>query len=501
MVERSAGTASGAREEREVIPGPKVCFGFEVHQPFRLDAAYRHGPGTRGSAPEEVYFSPENRRILRRVSDRCYIPATTVILDRLDEGFRCAFSLSGTVVEQLERWAPDAYDRFEAVARHQHCELVCQTYHHSLASLFADPGAFADQVRRHRTLISERFGQRPQVLENTEFLFSTRIAAIAGELGFSAVYAEGAERMLAGRCPNHVYRCAGMPVLLRNCPLSDDIAFRFANPGWDRYPLTAPVYASWLAGSPGDCIHVFLDYETFGEHLSSECGILAFLDALPGACADAGVRPVLPSEAAGFPAAGEIAFDGTVSWADLEKDTTAWLGNRLQVSAFRSMQALGAAGPDPDLWGRLQTSDHLYYIASKDGSCGEVHRHFCPQEAHDAFETYMRVIADYYARCAAGNGARKRVWALRPVPPEQAFHFTDDGRYAGRSAHSIGELLEVLPEIPAHVVAAHQGRGDFSRWIRDLLGDDRLADEIGECRDPAGLAACLRSWSDQLWDG
>jgi alpha-amylase len=485
--------------KRASLSGSNVCFGFEVHQPFRLNASFRAGKENIGSAPEEAYFSPENRSILTRVSEQCYLPATRLILDRLDDGFCCAFSLSGTVVEQLEAWAPDAFDLFVQVARHQNCELLCQTYYHSLACLFPDPGEFRDQVILHRNLMRERFGQCPSVLENTEFIFSRRVAEIADELGCSAVYTEGSAQLIGDRSPNYVYRCSEVPVLLRNCPLSDDIAFRFANPGWDKYPLTAENYAGWLALSPGDCVHVFLDYETFGEHLSPESGILTFLEDLPGACADAGVACRLPSDLAAVPPVGEIHPEGIVSWADLEKDSSAWLGNRLQQSAFRSLCTLARAAPDPSLWRKLQTSDHFYYIASKDGSCGEVHRHFGFQEHFEAFETYMRVVADCFTRSVAGNGCPERMWEIRPVPPEEAFHFTEDGRYAGWSAHGLRDLLAVLPAVPDGIVKSHLKRGEIGRWVRDLTSDTVFVKEIEECRDTAALFASLRARRDQ-WE-
>ncbi len=227
----------------------RLCIGFEVHQPYRLNPNItRHGPEN-----ESAYFSPANKEILERVADKCYVPATEIILESLDEGFKCAFSLSGTVIEQLERWRPDALGLFEQVAGHRNAELLAQTYYHSVASLFDGPEEFEEQVRLHKQLLKSVFGVGPVVMENTEFIFNNSIAKSAKRLGFKAIFTEGVERVLEWRSPHYVYSCNGIALLLRNYHLSDDIAFRFNNREWDQYPLTADKFASWVAGSSGDC--------------------------------------------------------------------------------------------------------------------------------------------------------------------------------------------------------------------------------------------------------
>ncbi len=341
--------------------------GFEVHQPFRLNPAFDPGKIRKGRKIAEAYFSDSNREILQRVCEKCYIPATQLTLELLDDGFKCAFSLSGTLVEQLERWNGDALELFREVARHPNAELLSQTYYHSVASLFDDPGEFEEQVRLHRRLMQDVFSVEPQVLENTEFIFNNAIAAAAARLGFKAVYTEGVERILGWRSPNYVYSCRGTKVLMRNFPLSDDIAFRFTNRAWPEWPLTADKYASWLAASPGDYVNVFVDYETFGEHQWIETGIMEFLRWLPRECEARGVTFATPSEIADLPPVGELSFEDTVSWADVEKDVSAWLGNAIQRTAFRELQSARAFAPDLATWRYLQTSDHFYYMASKFG--------------------------------------------------------------------------------------------------------------------------------------
>ena len=314
----------------------RLCMGFEVHQPYRLNPAFEPGRVKRGRKPEEAYFSDSNKEILLRVCDKCYLPATQLMLELLDEGFKCAYSLSGTLVEQLERWSPDVLDLFRQVARHRNAEMLSQTYYHSIASLFDDGLAeFQEQVQLHRRLMKDVFGVETQVLENTEFIFNNAIAASAARMGFKAAYTEGVDRILGWRSPNYVYSCRDMKVLMRNFPLSDDVAFRFPNRGWPEWPLTADKYASWIAASQGDFVNVFVDYETFGEHQWVDTGIMEFLRWLPRECTDRDVAFATPSEIAELEPKEELRFDETVSWADVEKDVSAWLGNTIQHTALK----------------------------------------------------------------------------------------------------------------------------------------------------------------------
>jgi len=454
-----------------------LCLGFEVHQPFRLNPSFRPEAAKGQRDLKSFYFDTENRTILRRVAECCYIPATRMLIDALDQGLRCSFSLSGVLIEQLEAWCPEALSLFTEAGSHRNAEVLAQTYYHSLAGFFADRDELAGQIGMHADLMADLFGRRPRVAENTEFSLDPGIAATIRDLGFSAVYTEGVDRILGGRTPNETYVCDGMPVMLRNCPLSDDIAFRFSWKGWDKQPLTADKYASWVALSPGRCAHVFVDFETFGEHQPAGSGIFAFLAALPDALDEAGVRCVLPSEAASHPPVGAIAIPEPVSWADLEKDTSAWLGNHLQRSAFLALEHSPARKMRPEIWRYLGTSDHFYYLASKAGSCGEVHQHFCPNGSFESYETFMRILSHLERRCLP-----KAKHSLASLPPDRAFHFSlPDGTYAGWSAHSLLEFEAALEEAPAVSVDRHLARGDFARWIEGSFAERRLAREVAAC--------------------
>ncbi len=481
---------------------PQFCMGFEVHQPFRLNRMLDPAPKAGRKDLIPYYFDNQaNREILLRIAEKCYDPATRLILGKLDEGFSCSFSFSGTLIEQLDRWSPDTLALFEQVARHKNAELIAQTYYHSIASCFTDKMEFRDQVLMHARLMEDRFHRSPAVFENTEFTFNNEIAAEVKDMGFSGAFTEGVSRILGWRSPNFLYRCGGLPILLRNTALSDDIAFRFGNRSWDKFPLTADRYAEWVAGSPGDVVTVFLDYETFGEHFWKETGIFEFMRSLPGELAARDVSAVLPSVViAGHSPADELSIRDTISWADLEKDTSAWMGNERQLTAFHAVQAAREFADNMPLWRYLLTSDHFYYMASKYGTCGEVHSYFSPHSAEDAFTSYMQVLADYESRTLRVRKKGKPARALRTVRPEEAFHFSSPAGYIGQTAFSLDQLCDLLPVVPADSIAFHQGQGDISRWIRSVLGDEILAEDLRNVRERHEMIQVARRRQEELWN-
>jgi alpha-amylase len=481
----------------------KLCIGFEVHQPYRLDPDFDKNNGKNAKGLESLYFSPKNREIMERVAEKCYIPATGIVLEGLDEGFKCAFSISGTAVEQLERWSPDALELFRQVAKHKNAELLAQTYYHSVASLFSDLGEFEEQVRQHKKLMKSAFSVEPKVMENTEFIFNNRIAQSAKKLGFKAVYTEGVERVLGWRSPDYVYSCNGVKLLMRNYKLSDDIAFRFNNRQWDQYPLTADKFAAWVGQSPGDYINVFVDYETFGEHHWSDSGIMDFLKWLPAECEKSGVEFINPSEAAELEPREELSVDETISWADAEKDASAWLGNTIQHAALNAVQRARAYAKDKKLWRYLQTSDHFYYMASKFGSCADVHNYFSPESCtpYDSFSNYMRVVSDYELSVAKKMKKARIALELRTVAPDLAFHFFNTGAYAGFTAYSLDDLADLLNYVSGDSIDYHMHRGDFMKWAADVLGDKEFAAEIGKCTSRIELQEIVDRQRKALWDG
>lgn len=383
-----------------------VCLYFQVHQPWRLKKYRFFNMGKDHNYLDDL----SNRAILQKVARQCYLPMNALLLNLIKEhkgAFRCSFSLTGIAVEQFKAYAPEVLDSFKELAKTGCVEFLAETYSHSLASL-ASKEDFADQVKLHTAMIKKEFGQKPTAFRNTELIYSDEIGAMVSELGFKTMLAEGARHILGWKSPNYVYANAidqKMRLLLRNYKLSDDIAFRFSNQGWDQYPLTTEKYVSWINSeeTPGEVINLFMDYETFGEHQGAETGIFDFMKALPAAALASGIEFATVSEAAQkFQPVSVLHCPHTMSWADEERDVTAWLGNELQNEAFSKLYALKekiAKLKSEDfnyVWNFMQTSDHFYYMATKWLSDGDVHSYFNPYDsAYDAFINYMNVLSDF----------------------------------------------------------------------------------------------------------
>ena len=387
-----------------------ICLYFQVHQPTRL-RLYRFFDIGKDS---HYYDDFANRTILRRIAQKCYLPMNAQLLEQIKQGkgkFKVAFSISGSALEQFQRFAPEVIDSFRALADTGCVEFLCETYYHSLASL-ASESEFEHQVAKHKKAIEDLFGVTPTAFRNTELVYSNAIGEYVYGLGFKTMLTEGARHIMGWQSPNFVYACETQPklkLLLRNSGLSDDIAFRFSNRGWDMWPLTAEKYLSWVKESAkdDDIVNLFMDYETFGEHQSAASGIFDFMKALPEAIlADGTFSFVTPSEATKkFKPVADLDVPDAISWADEERDVTAWLGNELQQEAFNKVYAmtekLSIVG-DPELWedfGHLQESDHFYYMCTKFFSDGDVHKYFNPYDTpYEAFINFMNVLSDFQIR-------------------------------------------------------------------------------------------------------
>ncbi|NMC62756.1 MAG: alpha-amylase [SAR324 cluster bacterium] len=383
-----------------------VVLYFQVHQPYRL-RRYSYFEISK----KHDYFNDElNAFVLRKVAAKCYIPANRVLLRlirRYQGAFRVAFSLTGLAIEQMERYAPEALDSFVELAQTGCVEFLGETYYHSLAALY-DRREFVDQVQRHAELMENLFHYSPKVFRNTELIYSNEIGVLASQLGYKAVIAEGVDEVLGGRSPNHIYTVPGigLPVLMKNYGLSDDIAFRFSNQAWHSYPLTAPKFASWVHQLSGqaEILNLFMDYETFGEHQWEATGIFEFLEHLPGEVMQSSEWDFdTPSGVVDrYGACSEINFPRLTSWADLERDLSAWRGNRIQTAALGRIYSYGKALVEAGnaealhIWRLLQTSDHFYYMCTKMFEDGDVHSYFSPYESpYDAFIYYMNILRDF----------------------------------------------------------------------------------------------------------
>jgi len=385
-----------------------VCLYFQVHQPSRL-RLYRFFDIGKDS---HYYDDYTNRTILKRIAQKCYLPMNELLLQEIKKhngAFKLAFSISGSALNQFDRYAPEVLESFKELADTGCVEFLCETFNHSLASL-ASATEFQHQVLKRKEAVKEYFGVEPVSFRNTELIYSDSIGEQVYELGFKTMLTEGARHIMGWRSPDYVYSCdsqPGLKLLLRNYGLSDDIAFRFSDRGWENWPLTAEKYVGWLRESEGQVVNLFMDYETFGEHQSADCGIFDFMRAFPSVALGSGnLEFVTPAEAAAkYEPVSELSVPEAISWADEERDMSAWLGNELQQEAYNKLYGLLeklAIANDESLWqdfGRLQESDHFYYMCTKFFSDGEVHKRFNPYDTpYEAFINYMNVLSDFKIR-------------------------------------------------------------------------------------------------------
>jgi alpha-amylase len=393
------------------MTGRGIVLYLHVHQPYRVreytvfDTAENHDYFT---PTREIYR--ENREIFLKVADKSYRPMNAKLQELLNAHpeFKVSLSITGTFIEQAEAWAPDVLESFRKLVDTGRVEIVAETYYHSLA-FFYSRSEFEHQVEKHRAKIKELFGVETTSFRNTELSYDNNLAKWADEAGFRAIITEGWDPVLGWRSPNYVYKPAGtesIKLLMKNYQLSDDIAFRFGNKAWESYPLHADTYDEWVnsaLGDDGQTVNLFMDYETFGEHQWADTGIFDFFGEFVGrwVANPANTFYTVTEAATAFDAADEIDCPTTITWADTERDLTAWLGNAMQHEAMKYLYDLESdilrTGDEAliDDWRRLTTSDHAYYMCTKYFSDGDVHAYFSPYDSpYDAFIYFMNALRD-----------------------------------------------------------------------------------------------------------
>lgn len=383
-----------------------ITFYFQIHQPRRLNevepinfSQFYH------EDLEKTYFNDGlNSLVFNRTANKCYFPATEILLANVErlkgarKPFKVSFGLSGTFLDQCAMFRPDLLDLFRKLADTGCVEFLCETYYHSLAGLYESEVEFREQVKMHRDKIEELFGVKPVTFRNTELLYNNTIAREAANMGFKAILTEGLPHILQWRSPDYVYKAkdSDIRLLLRNYGVSDEVGYRFSHK-----VITADDFAHWLSEITGETCNIFIDYETFGEHQWPETGIMEFFKHLPDA--------ILKHEQLSFATPGEVAavvppndeIDvyeyNTISWADLERDSSAWIGNDAQKAAFGAVKNLESLVKEIDdekftrIWRNLQTSDHLYFMCNKWLGDGDVHGYF----SH--YGSIWRAIGNFFA--------------------------------------------------------------------------------------------------------
>lgn len=393
---------------------PSICFYFQVHQPYRIKKYSVFDIGN-----DHNYFKDENlnekgnKAVMEKVAKKCYLPTNKILLDLIHKHpeFKISYSFSGTALEQMENFAPEVLESFQKLIKTGNVEILSETYYHSLAFFYSDE-EFIEQIELHKKKIKELFDYEPKIFRNTELSYNNELARIIERLGYDGILAEGWEHYLGYRSPNFLYRPKGtqkIKLLLKNYKLSDDIAFRFSNKQWKEHPLYVPKFCNWLnsVNGNGNTINLFMDYETFGEHQWEDSGIFNFLYSLPEEILkhpDNNFKT--PSELiSAYETVGELDIHNTLTWADAERDLSAWTGNSMQKSSLRKIYEIEedvVNSNDEKLktdWRKLQTSDHFYYMCTKWFSDGDVHKYFSPYESpYEAFISYMNILNDFRLR-------------------------------------------------------------------------------------------------------
>jgi alpha-amylase len=442
------------------------------------------------------YFDHEtDKAIFKRAAKKCYFPSNQILLDAIDKNRKAkrkskfSFSLSGIFLEQCELFDKDLLESFRQLAETSCVEFLEQTYYHSISSLYPEKEEFKEQVKLHRETIRSLLGFEPKIFENTELLYNNAIAKLVEDMEYEGIFTEGVEKILREKSPNYIYTpkgCRKIKVMLRNYKLTDDIGFRFSSRWWSEYPLTADKYAKWLAGTDGQCINIFPDYETFGEHHWPETGIHDFLRNLPEEIFKLGTLQMsTPSEVLQrYASQGEIDVpekSGTVSWADLERDSSGWLGNSMQWAYYSSLhriEPIVKESNDPELlrlWRYFQTSDHLYYMFTAGGGPGEVHSYFSPYEnPMDAFAVAQALLLDFESRLRTETFTANEPFLFHTGVGERNF--------TGVMSWSLKGFATALRKTDVKALEFHNIRGDFQFWAEHSLRDIPLSQQLSRIR-------------------
>ena len=410
-----------------------ICFYFQVHQPFRLKNYSIFDIGKNS----EYFDEKKNKEIMEKVARKCYLPTNNLMMELINKHkgkFKIAYSITGVAMEQFEKYTPEVLKSFKQLADTGCVEFLSETYHHTLSFLYSKK-EFKEQIDLHKKIIKKHFNQTPQIFRNTELIYNNELANFIEQLGFKGILAEGADHILNWRSPNFIYKSKttnNLKLFLKNYKLSDDIAFRFGEKTWKEYPLTAERFAEWISQIQGHSVNLFMDYETFGEHQWDHTGIFNFMASLPDKVFKKNIGFRLPSELLEIEPITELDIHSFVSWADMERDLSAWLGNNIQQTAIKELYLLESAvkkSKDKNLiddWRKLQTSDHFYYMCTKWFNDGDVHKYFNPYNSpYDAYITFLNVLNDIIIRLKMEEKTKVLETEIATVNKSNVFRISD----------------------------------------------------------------------------
>ncbi|HIJ05994.1 MAG: Alpha-amylase/alpha-mannosidase [Methanomicrobiales archaeon 53_19] len=468
--------------------------GFVFRHPAEINPAYVSGSIDTESTPSP-FSDRSNRERIRRFSRSSYTPAAETLLGIMDEGFRCSLLLSGMFIELLEQADPDLYSLLSQAATHRNAGLLAETYYHSVIGIFHDAEEYRTQLEMHRSLMQEFSGRTPSIMLATESVFNRTITRVAHDMGFSAIYTDIFGRNAPELNPAGSYQVEGMPVLIRHCELSDDIAYRFGQVDWAYHPLSPQTYAGWVASIGGGTVHIIVDIEVFGGRFSAESGIFRFLEELPAAYADHGVKTVLPSDTIQSSLSPEPVPDEL-----LDRSPVVWPVNMLQCTALDALRAAGRWVFDRRTLRLFQSMDLFESMATTSGSCGMLLNHRTQAEAHEAFTQYLGALSRFEDEQSRKVRSKSAARYLRCVSPDRAFHFCTPYHREGFSAHSLDEFVKLMDLASDECILHHCERSDLYKWIRDVIGDTMLAERIHPLRDRQEIRHVIANRIDQLWN-
>lgn len=477
------------------VPGvPQLCMSFVLRHQQLVDSPSADG-GTRGGKQYAPFPSRNEERRIRHLSASCYTPATECLIRMMDEGFSCGLLLSAPLLEYLEGSDPDLYNLLHDAATHRQAELLTESYFCSVVALFGESEEYQHQVEMHQRAMEEFSGHKPAILVATDSIFNWTVITASQKMGIPAIYTDLFGKNTPSVHPLKSYQAGGIPLFIRHCELSDDIALRYGEVDWVHHPLSPATYAGWLSAIREGIAHVMVNMEVFGGRFQEDTGIFSFLEGLPAAIHDAGVRSILPSEAL-----SEATSLDRIPDELIESASVAWPVNMMQCTALEALKSAGRWVPDRMALRRFQARDHFSQMAATSGSCGMLTDYRTQADAYRYFSDYIAALCRFEGDQIGSVRAKSAARILRCIAPDHAFHFCTPYHREGFSAHSLEEFVKLLNVATDECILHHCRRQDFEHWVRDVIHDEKLADAIHPLTDREDIQKTVVERVQYLWN-